>query len=268
MTIRTITLKSLAAFSLVIFGCVPSPAGSQISEGEKAVILSAARGKYYNLKQAGLLEFRANIEPNWDALLPDTEARSTGRALLNALHFSFSVDPQGQLRLEHHVDGAPSNQKLAEGITRTFKGMDESISSFFRTWSIFLLTSPFPPAGSDYTIQKQANDYKFLQQQGELNVQVTTDNDFMISEIRVTGPELIASLRPVLEKTAGGFLLKGYTANSERLSGARKTTVKALLEYETASGMQLLHKVSLDTVFQGVPAKMEWLFTGYQLKLR
>jgi hypothetical protein len=122
--------------------------------------------------------------------------------------------------------------------------------------------------GSDYTIQKRANEYQFSQRQGELYVEVITGIDFRITEIRVSGSELTASLRPVLEKTANGFLLKGYTANSQRLSGARSTTVKALLEYEKVSGLQLLHKVSLDTAYQGVPAKIEWLFTDYQVKVR
>lgn len=268
MTSRPVARRCLGALIFVLLACVPIRPGAQSSEGEKTFILSAARQKYYNLKQAGLIEFQANIKPNWDVLLPGTDEKSSARTLLNGLHFSCSIDPEGKLRLDHHADVTPTRQTLADGVDKTFKGMDESVSSFFGTWSIFALTSPFPRVGSDYAIEKRGGEYQFSQRQGELYVVVRTDSDFMITEIRVSGSELTASLSPVLEKTAAGFLLKGYTANSQRLSGARSTTVKALLEYETVGGLQLLHKVSLDTVFQGVPAKIEWLFTDYQVKAR
>jgi hypothetical protein len=251
-----------------VLGCVPDRLAAQSSEVEKANILSAARQKYYNLKQAGLIEFQANIRPNWEVLLPDTDGKSSARTLLNGLHFSFSIDREGKLRLDHHTYLVPPNQRLADDVDKIFKRMDDSVSSFFGTWSIFSLTSPFPHVGSDYTIQKRANEYQFSQRQDELYVEVITGIDFKITEIRVSGSELTASLRPVLEKTANGFLLKGYTANSRRLSGARGTTVKALLEYEKVSGLQLLHRVSFDTVFEGIPAKIEWLFTDYQVKVR
>ena len=90
----------------------------------------------------------------------------------------------------------------------------------------------------------------------------------MINEIKVSGRDFNASLKPVLEKTGKGFMLKGYTATYQSLTGTRNTLVKALLEYEELSGLQLLHKVNLDTVFEGRPAQVEWLFTDYQVKVR
>jgi hypothetical protein len=41
-----------------------------------------------------------------------------------------------------------------------------------------------------------------------------------------------------------------------------------VLEYETVSGLRMLHKVNLDTIFQGASTKFEWVFTDYQVKLR
>ena len=101
-----------------------------------------------------------------------------------------------------------------------------------------------------------------------MEVLTITDRDFVISEIKVSGRDFNASLKPVLEKTAQGFILKGYAATYQTLTGARNTSVKALLEYEELRGLQLLHKVNLDTVFEGTPAQMEWLFSDYQVKVR
>ena len=146
--------------------------------------------------------------------------------------------------------------------------MDEAVSSFFGTWSIFMLTSPFPEIGSDYEVKEAAQNYYFSHKETGLDVLTITDRDFMINEIKVSGRDLNASLKPVLEKTGKGFMLKGYTATYQSLTGTRNTLVKALLEYEELSGLQLLHKVNLDTVFEGRPAQVEWLFTDYQVKVR
>ena len=260
--------RIVAASIPLMLAAISVTAHAQNLEAEKTQTLKAARQGYYNLKRAGLVEFSANIQPNWDSLLPEVKNRSKGRELLDSLRFSLSVDSQSKLRMDHYAEIVPSDQKLAEFVDRIFKGMDESVSSFFGTWSIFSLTSPFPDVGSDYAISESAGRYIFTQRQSNLDVMVSTDNDFMVTEIRASGPELTASLNPVLEKTANGFLLKGYIARSELLSGARKTTVKASLEYAEVNGLKMLHKVSLDTVFQGEPAKVEWLFSNYQVKVR
>ena len=90
----------------------------------------------------------------------------------------------------------------------------------------------------------------------------------MIIEIKVSGSDFKASLKPVLEKTTKGFILKGYAANFETPSGARRTLLKVRLEYQEVSGLQLPRKVSVDSVYQGRPAQIEWLFTDYQVKVR
>ena len=145
--------------------------------------------------------------------------------------------------------------------------MNSSVTGFFMTWSVFLLSSPFPVPGSDYALERRANGFRFLQRQNELDVAIDTDNEFAITEIRAVAVGRTSSLKPILEKTPAGLVLKGYTASSRRLDGS-DTTVQAALEYETVSGLRMLHKVSLDTVVQGASAKIEWMFTDYRVKLR
>jgi len=239
-----------------------------LSLSEKTNILSSARQKYYNLRDAGLIELQANIQPNWEVVFAGAEVSSDDRTLLSALRFSCSIDPEGRLRFEHRSDVTPRNQAAADRIERVFRLMEDSLRGFFRNWSVFAFTAPFPNPGTGYAVKKRGTGYQFSQQLAELLVETDADNDFMITEIRVSRLDLTASLKPALERTPAGFLLKGYTASSQRWSGARATVIKALVEYETVSGLQLLHRVSLDTSFEGVPAKVEWLFTDYQVKVR
>ena len=229
-------------------------------------ILTTARQRYYNLRQAGLVEFQVNIKPNWQKVA-DFGSNDDALKVLEAMRFLISVDPEIKLRINHQSDLVPTTQKSADYVDRIYKGMDEAVSSFFGQWTIFMLTSPFPPIDSDYAIRQDSNQYQISQRQGDADVVITTNREFKVLEIKVSGDNYKASLKPVLDKTVKGFLLKGYTANYERLDGARATTVKALLEYEEINGLQLLHKVNLDTVFQGNPAQVEWLFTDYQVKV-
>jgi len=254
------------AVVLILFFCF-APVSAQQLVTDKANILASARGKYYNLKAAGLIEFEANIQPNWTVVLGDA-GNANNRAVLNGLKFSCAVDPDGKLRFTHSAEVPPRDQLAAERVARVIRSMEDALRGMFRNWSLFAFASPFPQAGTDYAIQKQENGYRLSQRQEDLQVEVDADNDFKIAEIRVSGSEVTASLKPVLENTPNGFLLRGYTASSQRLSGARATKVEAVLEYETVSGCVLPHRVLLDTTFEGIPAKVEWLFTDYKVKVR
>jgi hypothetical protein len=259
------TRKSTCVLIAVSLFCLLSVCDAQTIDIDKGKTLLAARERYYNLKKLGLSEVKAAIQPNWDLLLEGTNAAPDARTTLNNLHFWISIDSADQLRLSHDAKGIPSNQ--VESVEKIFKGMNASMTGFLSTWSIFLLTSPFPAAESNYAIEQRSKGFRFSQRQGELDVTIDTDNEFVITEIRAVAVDRISSLKPVFAKTPAGLVLTGYAASSQRSDGGN-TTVQAWLEYETVSGLQLLHKVKLDTVFQGVAAKFEWAFVDYQVKLR
>jgi hypothetical protein len=141
------------------------------------------------------------------------------------------------------------------------------VTGFFRTWSLFVISSPFPEPGSNYAVERLANGFRFSQRQNELEVTIETDNEFAVTEIRAVAADRSSSLKPVLEKTAAGLVLTGYKASARRADGT-VTTVQASIEYGTVSGLRLLNKVNLDTVFQGTTAKFEWAFSDYQVKMR
>lgn len=248
-----------------LIAAAPALVMAQGADLDKAKTLQAAREHYYNLRTLGLSEVQVAIKPNWDVLLEGTNAAPSARTLLNNLHFWISIDAAEKFQLSHDGKALPADQ--VEGVEKIFKGVNSSVTGFFRTWSLFLLTSPFPVPGSDYSVERQANGFRFSQRQGDLDVAIETDNEFAITEIRAVAADRTSWLKPILEKTPAGLVLKGYTASSRRSDGGN-TTVQASLEYGTVSGLRLLQKVNLDTVFQGRPAKFEWVFTDYQVKLR
>jgi len=257
--------RSISGLITVMIFCFSAVAEAQTNDIEKAKTLQTARERYYNLRTLGLSSVRVAIQPNWDLLLEGTNPAPSARALLNNLHFWISIDAMDKLQLSHDAKSVPVDQ--VEAVEKIFKGVNSSVTGFFRTWSIFLLSSPFPVPGSEYVVERRSGGFRFLQKQNELDVTIDTDNDFAITEIRAVAVDRISSLKPILEKTPAGLMLKGYTASSQRADGSN-TTVQAALEYETVSGLRMLHKVDLDTGFQGASTKFEWVFTDYQVKLR
>jgi len=253
----------LSLFGLLM--AAPTLLMAQGAELDKAKTLLAARERYYNLRTLGLSEVQAAIQPNWDVLLEGANTPPSARTLLNNLHFWISIDAAGKLRLTHDAKALPADK--VEEVEKMFKGMNASVTTLLSTWSIFLLTSPFPAVGSDYRIERRPDGFRFSQRQNDLDVAIETDNEFAISEVTVVAGERTTSLKPVLEKTPAGLLLKGYTASAGGRVGSN-TTIQAVLEYETVSGLRLLHKVNLDTVFQGAETKFEWTFADYQVKVR
>lgn len=255
-----------AFLSLLICSAAMSAADSA-PQSNKKEILNRARQRYYNLRQAGLIEYQANIQPNWEVLLTGVEANGFAMKLLNGLHFSMSIDSASRFRMDHQADVTPPDQKSVDRRETIFKQVDEAVSRFVATWSIFTLTSPFPDIENDYEAKEVAGQYQFSRQEGATHVLTITDKDFMIIEIKASGAGFNASLKPVLEQTTKGFILKGYAANYETLSG-RSTQVKVRVDYQEIRGLQLPHKVGVDVIYGGRPAQMEWLFTDYQVKVR
>src|SRR5256714_4939189 len=177
---------------------------------DKKQLLRKARQKYYNLKRAGLVELESNIQPNWDVVLgPQTNPATL--KLLNAIHFSMAIDSQSTFNMFHRTDDYAAKQKASGALDPIYLGMHDAVSRFISTWSIFMLTSPFPDPDSECEIQQTADQIRFSRKEQNNQVTSVTNKDFSVIEITVVGEGVTASLKPVLEATATGYILKGYS---------------------------------------------------------
>lgn len=244
-----------------------SIAYSSTQQFDKKQLLRDARQRYYNLKRAGLVELESSIQPNWDVVLgPQTNAATL--KLLNAIHFSMAIDSQSAFNLFHRTDDYAAKQKAAGALDPIYQGMHDAVSRFISTWSIFTLTSPFPDPDSECEIEQTTDQIRFSRKEQNNRVTTVTNRDFSVSEITVAGEGFTASLEPVLESTATGYLLKGYSGNFRTSSGARETLLKVSVDYQEINGLQLPRKVYVETVYEKTPAQIEWLFTDYRVKVR
>ena len=234
---------------------------------DKQQLLRNAQQKYYNLKRAGLIEFESNVQPNWDVVL-GPQSSATTLKLLNAIHFSMGIDSQSTFRMFHRTDDYAAIQKAAGTLNPIYQGMYDAVSRFISTWSIFTLTSPFPDLDSECEIEQTTDQIRFSRKEQNNHVTTVTNRDFSVIEITVVGEGFTASLKPMLETTATGYLLKGYTGDYRTPTGARETLLKVSVDYQEINGLQLPRKVYVDIVYEKNPAQLEWLFTDYQVKVR
>ena len=262
------TLRLLSAFVLglvIPLACSVAYPSTQVVD--KRQLLRDARQKYYNLKRAGLVEFESNVQPNWDVVLgPQTNAATL--KLLNAIHFSMTIDSQSTFNMFHRTDDYAANQKAAGALDPIYQGMYDAVSRFISTWSIFMLTSPFPDPDSQCEIEQTIDQIRFSRKEQNNQVTTVTNNDFRVTEKTVAGEGFTASLKPVLETTATGYILKGYSGDYRTSSDARETLLKVSVDYQEINGLQLPRKVYLETVYEKNPAQIEWLFTDYHVKVR
>jgi len=269
-------MKRLCAFLLC--GSLLAFAGSEAralqappaSQARKEV-LRKARMAYYSLRGLGLLEFQSSITPTWEVTLAneirnDPAGAQAGIKMLNGLHFAMTLDEQGKVKVDHRSDAPPPNEKAAAAFNQIYSGMDQAISGFFQTWSLFMLTSPFPETNSEYQVEDLGAEYRLSYKDGSSDVVTMMNKDLMITEVQVTSPEFFSSIRPKLSRGAGGFILDGYDGDYRPTSGQGVVKLNVKLDYQVVNGLQLPRRLNMDSVYDGTPNQMELVFSDYQIK--
>jgi hypothetical protein len=240
---------------------------------DKKEVVQQAQAAYYSLRDRGLVEFQANVQPNWRLVLKDQLAANPAGAesalkMLNGIHFTVLMNPEGVVKVTHKADVAPVGQQAAEGFQQIFSGMEQAMSGFFDSWKPFMLTSPLPDPASNYLLEDLGNQYHLSYKDGTANIDTTMSKDLVISEIKVDSPEFKSVLRPRFGKSAQGLLLTGYDATYQGAEGGTAVQLNVQIENQSVNGLQLPHNLNLSGSYQGTPFNMELAFSGYQIKNR
>ncbi|MGC2696582.1 MAG: hypothetical protein WA738_12410 [Candidatus Angelobacter sp.] len=249
----------------------PSPKVATPEQIANRQIVQRGRDSYYSLRGQGLDEFQATVKPNWELVLKDElktspEQGQNALKLLNGLHFTMFLDKQGQVTVKHSSDAEPPNEQVRQGFDQIYSGIDQAVSGFFATWSLFMLTSPFPAADSEYQLDDLGNQYRLSYKEGPSDIVTLLGKDLVVSEIKVTSPLFVSTVKPQLAKTAKGFVLTGYVGDYKPTSGPGVVHLDVKLENGAVSGLQLPVLLIADSVYDDVPTHMELAFSQHQVK--
>src|SRR5215510_15147451 len=103
--------RAVATALFVALCCQGSLRVSARPSQDKRQIISRARRSYYNLRQLGLSEFHATLQPNWSVIINGVEGNPQALRTLNALRFWMVLTADDQVKVDHQVTlPAPSDQ--------------------------------------------------------------------------------------------------------------------------------------------------------------
>ena len=246
----------------VFLACAVSTCAAQASNRE---VINKARDSYYNLKRLGLIEFRANVRPNWEVLLKDESTSPAGVKLLNGLHFSILFGQGGDIVVNHQADFPPQNDVIAKGYRDIFQGVDRAIYGFFQTWNLFMFESPFPEPDSAYELQDLGASYLLKYAEPKTRVATTFGKDFYIKEIQVSGESFSGAIKPEFKKTDHGNIIVAYNGIYLGAAGNGNTDLQVAIQYNEVNGLLVPLKVNVDGTYNGEPVNMEILFSDYKI---
>jgi hypothetical protein len=241
------------------------------TDATRKQIVEQGRKSYYSLRDLGLDEFQSAIRPNWEKVLRDqnvTDAAQLQAALklLNGLHFTMVLDKDGKVTVNHQTDTKPPNDQVRQGFEDIYRGIDQAVSGFFATWSLFMLNPPFPEVESAYQLEDLGSQYRLSYKEGSSDIVTLMNKDLVISEIKVTSADFVSIVKPQIIKGAEGFLLTGYVGDYTPTSGSGVVHLAVTIDNARVNGLQLPANLIADTTLDKTPTHMELAFSGYQVK--
>ncbi len=242
-----------------------TPVTFAIQTNEREIVRQATQS-YYNLRRLGLVEFKANVQPNWTLIATESRANPEALKLLNGLMYSVSLKSDGSVKFDHKAS-VPIPREQEENVRQISAGMDQTLSGFFVIWNLFMLNSPLPTVESEYQLQDRDGKYFLTYQDGEAQVGTAMTKDLAILQIDISTPEFKASMKPKFSKTPNGYVLAGYQATYDPVAGPGKATLGIQLDYQEVRGLQLPRKLIIDGSYDGSPVHLELQFNQYQLEL-
>jgi hypothetical protein len=245
------------ALLITIYQLTASVSGQSASAGSEDVI-GQARRSYYSLPRHGFNGFEATIEPNWKITLGPT-ATPENLKIFPALHFTVTVDATGAATVTQVAAGQKT--KIEPYVKQIHDHMQQLVARFFRTWALFMISSPFPD--SQIKIERFDNRYRLLYAVQSAEVRLTMTHDLLIEELRITDPMSRRTVNPVFRNTSDGLVLTGYRTVFEPVGPGSKSTLQTMIDYRDVSGLKLPNKIHI-TGMNGVePIEAELKFNQY-----
>lgn len=232
-------------------------------------VLQKARAAYVNLAGKGFNRYRFVATPDWAAMLADLaktnpEGYRAALDLFAKVRFDVLVGPQGDAQVSHNTVESPNPQTTA-GLNQVYSGMEQTLTGFFQTWAPFMVTTPFPPAGTAARVMDAGSHYLVdWEETGDVKVHLQMDRTFTITEMKVKNPTFDSTIRPTFERQPGGLVLAGY--EGDYLSTASSLRLKVLIRNQAIQDLPL--PVALDlSVWMGTAGKQQILMTFSELNV-
>ena len=227
-----------------------------------------ARESYYSLKGERLGEFRCQVYVDWDSMYQDLKTDAIARdqllPILRKTHFQIVVGPEGSSTVSHQSELAPPNEQVAERVRESITGVEQVLTGFLQTWSVFAVTPPFPAVDSDYQVEDLQDKLRLSYREGSTAVVTLMTRDFAIDEQDVKLPEMDFSIRPRFSQSKKGFVVRGWEANTKPTVGAAQQ-MSVEIENRSFESFDLPSKINI-AIKSPITVHISLTLSDYEVK--
>jgi hypothetical protein len=253
----------LAAFAIV-WAAAPTAALAQDAKGEAA--LAHGRTLYYSLAKRAFAGGQCQVRPEWEDLIgPRNAQNASGFALLDQLRMTLAVSDGGAATVDIVDPGAAQHPQAAKGVSQIFQGLNQALSGFFGTWSLFMINSPLPGVATSTAVSPTAGGYLLRYKDGAADVESTLRPNGEISKIVVKAATFESTVQPLFAHTLGGLVLTGYQADYTPTVGKGVVHLTEHVDYQTANGLQFPALITSDSILDGDPTHVRLHLEGCKL---
>jgi hypothetical protein len=224
---------------------------------DKHYVLSEARKKYYNLRNHGLKDFRAQADVNWQ-LIPDSIAK--------AIHFDVLLDSENNIKVTHSFDHLFTDTSTIRPVNLMTNDVENIISDFISLGNKYLFDTLFSDLDSTYSVIDSAGDYWISYKAGDSYIRERMTKDFIIQETFEFSPTAAAHIVTKFEQSSEGFLLSSFDLTADvRSNGSISDHAHSMIEcdYTNVDGFRLPHTVKFTV--DKIP-RVEYTFSNYTVK--
>jgi hypothetical protein len=250
-------IKLTAALALVF--ALNSAAPAQSNQDKE--LIQNARAAYYNLARHEFNGFSATVEPDWKVILADT-ATPENLKVFRRQRLSMTVNASGAVTLNREFDEAP-NANLSPFVKQIHENVQRLLSSFFGTWSFFMIDSPFPELEIKVENLEKEHHLSYTVLTTEVRLKLTPE--FLITGGVLTDQKSKRTIKPIFQKTTEGLLLTGYHTVFEPIGPVNKTTMDTVIEYTGVGGLKLPAKIHIKGMYGAEPVEAELKFKDADL---
>jgi hypothetical protein len=272
-------LRALASLALLSLpGCLNILAiGAQGADSRE--IVRQARQSYYSLEREGLNSFRCTVHPDWEAIFSSLARSSLKlsavsgqlRTLLEATDFEVSVGPDGAATVSRQFHSTPPTQEIADRARLVAGGIENVLTGFFKTMTVFVYNSPFPLSNSKFDFSESDGLYRISQQAVPGELLLTVDHDLIVKEFVAKMPQVEATYLPQFLGTNRGRILNGYRCKLQATANTSTQTAinsEVAIQYQEVRGLQLPAVLTASVELPGGRLQVRLNFDRYEVEKR
>jgi hypothetical protein len=264
---RHIVVTFLCALALV-----PAAARAQgLSPEARKKLLDRMNSSYYSLTDKGFKGMQCGMDVDWSAFVSNfpgaqmgPQARADMLRMFNSITATVFVDAQGHAVATMNVPDQVTTSAYGTTTNTIAGGVAGGVQSFFKSWSQFTLSKPFPVSADGVNLEPVAGGYEMTQSLDPGTVTTRFTKDFRMTDMMVKTGSMSVHSDMHFEPTPAGFLLKSTRSEIFMQPSGKMPETGMSVAYVTLDGMQLPQSLTI-TIGTAGPAFIKIALTACML---